>query len=174
MDSPFVILLLRLLHIGSGVFWVGGVLMFARFVFPAALALGPAAGPMMDQLTRVRKVPSALLGAGVVNILSGLALFWRDSGGFQGPWMKTGTGMTFGTGGLLAIIALGIGMSVNAPTAKRLGALSAAIQSKGGPPSPEQAAEMQRLQGRLGGALRAVSVLLVLSTVAMALARYVG
>jgi len=174
MNSTLVLWLLRLLHIFSGVFWVGGVLLFARFIFPAARALGPAAGPVMNHLTQVQKLPSALLGAGVVNILTGLLLFWRDSGGFQGPWMATATGMTFGTGGLLAIIAIGIGMSVNSPTAKQIGALAGAIQAKGGPPSPDQAAEMQRLQNRLGKALQVVSILLVLATAAMALARYVG
>ena len=173
MNSTAVILLLRLFHIGTGVFWVGGLLVFARFLFPTALALGPAAGPVMDHMTRVLKLPNSLIGAAVVNILSGLLLFWRDSAGSQGAWMSSGTGMTFGTGGVLAIIAFGIGVSVNAPTAKQLGALGAAIQAKGGPPTPDQAAEMQRLQKRLGAALRAVSLLLVLATAAMALARYI-
>ena len=173
MNSTVVVLLLRLFHIGSGVFWVGGILLFARFLFPAAKALGPAAGPVMDHMNRVLKLPNALLGAGVVNILTGLLLYWRDSGGFQGAWMKTGTGMTFGTGGLFAIAALVVGLTVNRPIATQLGALGGAIQAKGGPPSPEQAAEMQRLQTRLGTALRIVATLLVLATAAMALARYV-
>jgi uncharacterized membrane protein len=172
MNAPVVLLLLRLFHIGAGVFWVGGILIFARFIFPAARALGPAAGPFTDYLTRVLNLPRALIGAATVNIVTGIALYWRDSGGFQGPWMSTPTGMTFGTGGLLAIIALAIGLSVNAPTATKLGALGAAIHAQGRPPSPEQAAEMQRLQNRLGTALQAVAVLLFLATAAMALARY--
>jgi uncharacterized membrane protein len=173
MNSTVVVLLLRLFHIGSGVFWVGGILLFARFLFPTARALGPAAGPVMDHMNRVLKLPNALLGAAIVNILSGVMLYWRDSGGFQGAWMRTGTGMTFGTGGLLAILALVIGVTVNRPTAERMGALGASIQAKGGPPSPEQSAEMQRLMNRLGTALRMISVLLVLATAAMALARYI-
>ena len=172
MLSPGVVLVLRILHILPAVFWVGGVLMFARFVFPAARAVGPAAGPLMDQLIRVRKLSQALLGAGVFASLSGLALYWHDSAGFQGPWMSSVTGMTFGTGGLLAIVALVIGMTVNSPTAKRLGALTASIQAQGAPPSPDQSAQMQRLQGRLGAAIQIVTVLLVLATVAMATARY--
>ena len=61
MISAGVVVVLRLFHIGAGVFWVGGVLMFARFIFPAVQAVGPAAGPLMDQLTRVRQLPRALL-----------------------------------------------------------------------------------------------------------------
>jgi hypothetical protein len=173
MNSTVVILLLRLFHIGTGVFWVGGILIFARFLFPTAVALGPAAGPVMDHMSRVLKLPNALMGAAVVNILSGLLLYWRDSGGFQGAWMSSGAGMTFGTGGVLAIVALTIGATVNVPTSKQFGAVAAAVQAKGGPPSPEQAAETQRLQRRLGSALRAVAALLVLATAAMALARYI-
>ena len=172
MLSPGVVLVLRILHILPAVFWVGGVLTFARFVFPAARAMGPAGGPFMDQLTRVRQLPRALLGAGSVATLTGLALYWHDSAGFQGPWMSSVTGMTFGTGGLLAIIALVIGMTVNSPTARQLGVLTAAIQAQGIPPSPEQSAQMQRLQGRLGLAIQIVTVLLLLATAAMATARY--
>lgn len=172
MESPVLIWILRLLHILTGVFWVGGVLLFARFLFPAARALGPAAGPMMDQLTRVRKLPQSLLGAALVSILSGLLLYWHDSAGFQGPWLGSPTGMAFGTGGFLGIIAFVIGLTVNSPTARQLGALGAAIQARGGPPAPEEAGEMRRLQERLGVALQVVTILLVLATAAMAVARY--
>lgn len=173
MMSLGVLLVFRLVHVLSGVFWVGGILFLSRFVFPAARALGPAAGPVIDHLNRVLKVPIALMGCGVLTILSGLGLFWNDSMGFKGPWMSSHTGMTFSLGALSAIIALGIGMTVNAPTAKRMGAVAAQIQAKGGPPTPEQAAEMQRLQHRLGGAAQVVTVLLLLTTAAMGLARYV-
>jgi hypothetical protein len=172
MFSSGIVVVLRLFHIGAGVFWVGGVVMFARFIFPAVQAVGPAAGPFMDQLTRVRQLPRALLGAGFVTSLTGLALYWHDSAGFQGTWMSSVTGMALGTGGLLAIVALVIGLTVNSPTARRLGALAAAVQSQGAPPSPEQSAQMQQLQARLGAAGRIVTVLLVLATAAMATARY--
>ena len=174
MSSQLVVVLLRLLHIISGVFWVGSVLFFARFLLPTATALGPAAGPVMDHLARVKKVPQALIAAGFLSILSGLALYWKDSAGFQSDWMRSATGMTFGTGGVLALIAILIGITVNRPTADRLGELMAAIQSGGGPPSPEQTASMHALQARLRTALRIVAVILLLATAAMALARYVG
>ena len=172
MFSSAIVVVLRLFHIGAGVFWVGVVLMFARFIFPAVQAVGPAAGPVMDQLTRVRQLPRALLGAGFVTSLSGLLLYWHDSVGFQGAFMSSVTGMAFGTGGLLAIVALVIGLTVNSPAARRLGALATAVQTQGAPPSPEQSAQMQQLQARLGSAGRIVMVLLVIATAAMATARY--
>lgn len=173
MLSLGLLWLFRLIHIVTGVFWVGGVLMFSRFVFPAARALGPAGGPMMDQLTRVRQLPRALLSAGGMNVISGLVLYWNASIGFRGEWIRTPTAMVFGTGGVLAIAALLIGLAINAPTAKRLGGVVAQVQAQGGPPTADQATEIQRLQNRLGAALRLVAALLVLATAAMAVARYV-
>jgi len=173
MNSIGVLWFLRLFHIGAGVFWVGSILFMARFIFPTAVALGPAAGPFMDQLTRVRKLPSALLGAAIVNILTGIGLFWRASLGFEGAWMRSPTGKVFGVGALLAIAGFLVGVLVNLPTTKQLAALTAAVQSKGGPPSPDQTALMQRLQRRLGAGLRTIAALLFLATAAMALARYV-
>lgn len=174
MSSLGMVLLFRLIHILSGVFWVGGILIFARFIFPTARALGPAAGPFMDQVVRVRKLPRALILAGVFSVLSGVGLYWRDSMGFRAEWMATPTAMVLGTGGLLAIAALVIGVTVNAPTAQRLAALSGKIQAQGGPPTPEQEAEVRRLQKRLGVVLPLITALVVLATVAMALARYVS
>ena len=173
MNSQPVLLLFRLFHIGAGVFWVGSILFFARFLFPAAQALGPAAGPVLDYITRVKKMPQTLLAAGFVTVLSGLGLYWRDSGGFQSEWMRSPTAMVFGTGAALAIIALIYGILVNKPAAERLGALAGEIKTGGGAPTAAQIAEMQALQKRLKSALRVVATLLVLTTAAMALARYV-
>jgi uncharacterized RDD family membrane protein YckC len=47
------------------------------------------------------------------------------------------------------------------------------VQAAGRPPSPDEAAAIQRLQARLASAALVVAVLLLLATAAMALARYV-
>ena len=46
------------------------------------------------------------------------------------------------------------------------------VRTSGGPPSAEQAAEMQRLQGRLAGAMKVAAVLVVAAAALMAVARY--
>src|ERR1041384_655303 len=109
MSSTAVLWLLRLIHILSGVFWVGGFMVFARFVFPAALAVGPAAGTGLDQLNSVRQRPRALLGAGTLTILSGLGLYWRDSVGSGSAWAGSPTGRVFGIGALLAVRGVVVG-----------------------------------------------------------------
>jgi uncharacterized membrane protein len=168
-----LMILLRLVHILTGIFWAGGAFLMAGFVAPALRASGPAAGPVMQQLAGVRKLPLWLLWMSHVTLLSGVLLYARDSGGFRSAWMSTGTGVLFGLGGGLALAASVLGMTVNSPTAKRIGALAATLQKGGGPPSPEQAAEMKRLQERLGTASVAGSALLLASAAAMAVARFV-
>ena len=172
MFSTSVVTILRFIHIVVGVCWVGAVVFIAAFLLPTIKAVGPAGGAVMQDLTLVRRLPAFLTAGVLLTTLSGLALFYSDSMGFTGAWMASGPGKTFSFGAALGIITAIMGLTINAPTAKRIGALSAAVRASGGPPSAEQAAELQRLQGRLAGAMRIAAVLLLLATAAMSVARY--
>jgi uncharacterized membrane protein len=168
------LLFLRLLHIVLGVFWVGSVTFVALLLLPSLRAVGPAGGAVMQQLTQVRRLPVWMMVAAILTVLSGLGLYWYDSAGLSSStWLASGSGRTFGLGGVLAIVAVVIGMTVNNPAGKKLGALAAQLQAAGRPPSPEEAATIQRLQERLAKAAVTVAMLLLLATAAMALARYV-
>jgi uncharacterized membrane protein len=162
---------LRLLHIFSGAFWFGGTIFSVRFMMPALGAIGPAAGPAMAELMK-RKLSQVMMGAAIVNVVSGIAMIYVVSGGEVGTWMQLNSSRTFMTGGTLAILALVVGMIMNPPAAKRLGAIAAAVGKRGGPPSGEEMAEMGRLQKRLQTGSVIVSVLLSLAVAAMAVARY--
>ncbi len=170
MPTPAVILL-RLIHVVIGVLWVGSAVFLAVFLIPAIRASGPAGGAVMGQLQN-RKLSIWIMVMAFLTILSGLGLYAHDSAG-SATWLASGPGRTFGLGAVFAIVTLVIGMSVNAPTASKLSALGASIAASGGPPSAEQAAEMQRLQVRLGKAAVAAAVLLLCAASAMAVARYV-
>ncbi len=118
--SSTTIILLRIVHIVSGVFWVGSALFVARFLLPSLRAVGPAAGPVMQQLNQTRKLPVYLMGAMLLTILSGITLIMHDSSVSQGAFMSSSTGRVFGVGGLLALIAGIVGLSVNMPAARRM------------------------------------------------------
>ena len=168
-----MLILFRIIHVLAGVFWVGTAVFTAAFLVPTVRAIGPAGGPVMQQLAQVRKLPLYLMAAMILTLLSGIGLYSRASGGFSSAWMQSGPGITFGIGGALGLVAGLIGMFIVSPTAKRTGALAAAMQGAGKPPSPEQQAEMQRLQARAGTYSALGAGLLVLATTAMAVARYV-
>ncbi|CAN5825035.1 hypothetical protein BH11GEM1_BH11GEM1_17350 [soil metagenome] len=173
MISYPTLLVLRVIHVVLGVCWAGALVFIAAFLLPALKASGPAAAPVMAQLSQVRKMPDYLIGMGLLTLLSGTALFWNDSAGFNESWMQTGPGRTFSVGGTLGVIVLLMGLMINVPTSRKLGALSGAVKDAGGPPSAEQAAEIARLQGRLATVMRIAAVLIVLAAAAMSVARYI-
>jgi cytochrome b subunit of formate dehydrogenase len=163
--------ILRLIHIFSGVFWAGVGLMMAGFVNPSAKAVGPESGKFMQQLARQNRFPLLVEVAALLTILSGFWLYWLVSGGFQVNWITSKTGLFLTIGGVVTIVAYALGYVFQKPAVKRMAALGQEIQAAGGPPSPEQMAEMQAQQKKLaqGGLLSAV--LLAIAVVVMALAR---
>ena len=170
MSDTVTLYLLRAIHVVSGVLWVGVVVFTAAFLMPAVEAVGPAGGALMQHLVRVQRLPFWILGSMLLTVFSGITLYWHDSAGFQSAWLASGPGRVFGLGGALGITAGLVGMVVNAPTARRLGQIAA---EAAGQPTPDQAAEMQRLQGRLRRVGNALAVLVLLATLCMAVARYV-
>jgi uncharacterized membrane protein len=162
---------LRLLHILSGAFWFGAVMFSVRLLMPSLRAAGPAAGPIMAQLNQ-RKMSTVFMGAAILNLVSGIWLIFISSGGAPGEWLKAGMGRTIGVGAVCAILAMILGAIVNPPAVKRMGQIAAVAAKRGGPPSPEEAAEIQRLQMRMSRANAFVAILLTLAVSAMAVARY--
>lgn len=172
--SPSTMIALRLIHIVVGVSWAGSILFIAFFLLPATNRLGAAGGPIMNELMVVKKLPIYLMAGVILTVLSGFALYWLDSAGFTSKiWLGSNQARVLGMGGVLGIIVAIIGGAVNAPTSKKLAILGAQVHAAGGPPSPEQAAEMQRLRGRLKTAINVTAVLILLAVTCMAVARYV-
>ena len=163
---------LRIVHIVAGVFWVGSVAFMFVYIEPTTRALGPQAAPVMAHLTQRRRLPTITLTSGVLTVVAGLILYWRSSGGLQRDWITSPLGLGFTVGGVAAILALAIGATVVRRSVQRMGAVAGAVASSGGPPSQEQGAEIQMLQRRMRVWGRTMLVLLVVSVVAMAAARY--
>jgi hypothetical protein len=169
----WLIVVLRFLHIVAGVFWAGAAFVVAGFILPTAAASGPEGGRFVRRLALERGLTRSMVGAGVVAVAAGLILLWIDSAGFTAGFMGSGMGVVLSIGGLAALGALATGFHA-AATASRLGRLGATIEGQGGPPSSEQAAQMQQYQARLASRARAVAAMLVIAVVCMAVARYVA
>jgi hypothetical protein len=165
--------LLRTLHIVFGAIWVGGVFFLAAFILPSARAIGPAAGPMMGQLTQARQLPRWLLYFGLITIVAGFWMYWLDSAGANPDWMKSTPAKIYGFGAIFALIAWLIGMMLNAPLARKLGETSARIAASGAPPTDADKAAIGGMQARLAMFTNVAVTLLILATVCMAVARYI-
>lgn len=172
MTANWVFLLLRVVHVVAGVLWVGGVVFMTRFLLPSARAAGAGAGPIMQQLS-ARKLAAYTPIVAVLTVLAGFGLYWRDSAGFRShEWLSSPSAMTFGTGGILAILVWILGIVVIGPAGKRMTELGASMQA-GGPPAPERIAEMQALHARMSWSSKLASVFLIITAILMAVARYV-
>lgn len=165
-------IVLRFIHVLSGVFWAGSVIFVAGFLVPGLLASGPAGGQVMQQVMAVRKYPEAAGIAAVLTILSGGTMYWHNAAVSSGGWAGSVPGITYAIGALSALAAFTIFVTVIRPTGNKLLAFGRAMQSSGGPPSPEQAAALVGLQIRMAGASRLGAICLAITVVAMAIARY--
>jgi uncharacterized membrane protein len=174
LATNWFFVIFRLIHILAGVAWVGGVFFLVMYVQPSAAAIGPAAGPMMGQLLGVRKVVDRLLMLAGTTIAAGLVLYikrWIDKGSF-GDWVGSGYGAALTIGMIAAIAAASIGAFGTRPNVQRLMALQGQIAASGGPPAPEQGAEVAALQAKLKAFARVALGLLVIAVAMMATAEY--
>jgi hypothetical protein len=168
------VIVLRLIHILSGVFWVGAATGFFLFVQPSIVAAGPAGGVVMREISMVRRFPVVQTIAATLTVLAGFLLYLKDSAGFDTGWMFGAGGIGFTIGGLAAIAAWAAGLGAVRPRVTRLGAIGAAVQSSGGPPSAEQQAEIGKLQAELRTLGLTHVVLFVIAVAGMASARYLA
>ena len=85
------LIVLRLIHILGGIFWVGSALTFFYFVQPTASATAPESQRFMLHLLGTRRLGDATLAAAIFNVGAGAILIWRDSNGLDATWL-TGPG----------------------------------------------------------------------------------
>ena len=168
------IIVLRLVHILGGIFWVGSGLFTGFFLMPALASSGPTLGQVMAGLQQ-RRYFSVVPIVAVLTILSGLRLMWIDSAGFASAYFASASGRTFAASGAIAILAFALALLVVRPAGLRTLRLGASL---GGMPEGAEraalAAQIAALQRRAAAASTAVVALLVLAAAGMAVARYLG
>lgn len=151
------LLVLRLLHIVLGAFWVGAIFFTALFLMPAMAAAGPDAAKVSQALQQ-RGFMKVMPIVALLTILTGIDLLRRASAGFQSEWFGSGPGMGYSTGMLAAIVAFLIGFFFMRPAMMKAATLP-----------PAEAAPLRRRGMVLN---QVVAVLLLVATAAMAVARY--
>lgn len=166
------VLVLRLIHIGAGAFWVGAVFTFFLFVQPAAIAIGPDATKFTYQLLHHRRLPVVIFGSAVVTVLAGLWLLWITSNGFDPDLLFSPARLGFTVGGVAAIITLGIGGLYVLPRTRTTEGILGQLLADGRPPSPDEQQTLARVgrEGRQAGWI--VIAGLTIAVVSMATAGY--
>ncbi len=172
MDS--LVLIERILHVGSAMIWFGGAIIGSFFLAPTAEALGKAGQPFMDHLVNRRRMGIFFPIVAAAAILSGAALYWRDSGGLQVSWITTSIGIAYTIGAIAALLSfIGglvlVGPSVAAQTAVRNELAAAGVDA----PDDDQRRRLERADRQMRLATRIDLPLLTVAALSMAVARYV-
>ena len=163
--------LLRLLHIGAGVFWAGALFFNAVLLEPAMRQLGPQSGTVMQSLMR-RGMQRLMLGSATVTILAGAGLMARNAMDSNGTWMGSPMGITISIGAATALLVFILGFAITLPAVKKMGMMGPAIASASDERQRQELqAQAHALGKRLRFTLRVNAVLLGVTVVTMAIAR---
>jgi uncharacterized membrane protein len=163
-----LMIVLRLLHILSGVFWVGAGLVMFFFIGPSLGATAEAGQKFSQHLMTHTRFTAIMTIAAILTVLAGSILYWIDSGGLSSAWMHSGAGLGFGIGAFFGLIGLVFGIMVG-NTNGALAKLGMQIQGK---PTPEQMAQIGALRKRQSIVSPINAYSLIIATLFMAIARY--
>jgi hypothetical protein len=171
--APFM-LVFRFLHIVSGALWVGSAFLFVGIIGPSAAEVGPSAGPLLHVAVKKRKVAHIITGLGAVTVIAGWVLWLHNMSLYPslGDWLSSRFGLVLTIGGVLATTSLFVGYLGVGRKVERLVDVGDEVAASGGPPSPEQQGEMDRLGAAMEVFGKMDLTLLLLAVTAMSTARY--
>ena len=170
MNTEFLVL--RAIHVYGAVLWAGTNPFVAFFLMPAMGLAGPAGGPVMGALVK-RKLFTIIPVVAVATMLAGLRMLWLVSAGFSASYFATRSGMTYVAGATGALAAFTIFMLVNHPAVGRMMQLG---QQMAQAPEAERgplAAQLGAIRARAATASIVTALIISLTILAMAVARYV-
>ena len=166
------LLVLRLIHVVASVCWAGGAFIYFLFITPTAKALAPTGMQFVQHMVTKRRFSVFMVISSTLTVLSGALLIWQFASGNWLGYVKTGPGLGFTLGSIAGIVVYIIGMAGITPRAVKISKIGGEIQAAGGPPTPEQSAQLQKLDRELSALDLADFVLVALSLALMATARY--
>jgi uncharacterized membrane protein len=164
----WLLVVLRLIHIIGGVFWVGAALLMNFFIAPSMRATGDAGKQFIGHLVAKTRFSLVMSISAYATIIAGFLLYGLDSQWFTSGWLASSTAAGFGVGAVFALVGLVSGL-INGANNKKLGQLGAQIQGK---PTTEQAAALSAISKQQAWVLPVNSWSLLLALFFMAIARY--
>ena len=164
-------LILRIIHIFTGVFWAGFAFFNIIFLQPTIRAIGAEGQKTMQHLTQKTRFLNTLYISATLTVISGLIMYWILAGS-RFALLQGGYGHSITLGSIAGLIVWVLLMFVIHPIFNRMKALGKEIQAQGNPPTPEQTVEMQALVTKLGKVGKLAAALLAIAVLGMAAARY--
>jgi len=168
-----LVIVLRIVHIFSGIFWVGFGLFNFFYFQPAIRATGAEGMAVMQHLNQKTNLMPTVYLAATLTFLSGLGLFWPLAVSMPST-LHSSYGIVISVGSLSGIIAWLHAIFLVRKIISKIQVLGGQIQSQEGPPTPDQQSEMDALASRLNRAGKMVIVFMVIAVFGMSIAQYVN
>src|ERR1043165_6777028 len=165
----YLIWLLRIIHIVSGVFWVGGTLVMTFFIGPAVSATADAGQRFVGHLMNNLKFSNRMSIAAGLTVLAGIILYGLDARA-GAAWVRSAMGIGLSIGAVFAIIGLITGIMIGRTTTA-MAQLGAQFKGK---PTPAQITQMQTIQKQQRMYSITSAAALILAVVFMSISRYLG
>jgi hypothetical protein len=166
-----LMIILRVVHVLSGIFWVGFAIFNLAFLQPTIRATGAEGQKTLQHLMRKTRLMTTVYVAATLTMLTGLIQLGIVSN-MQHSFINSGWGLIITLGSLSGIVAWFIAIHFIRSIFNKMGVVGMELQSSDGPPSHEKVIEMQGLVERLGKVGKTALVFMVISVIGMAAARY--
>ncbi len=164
------VLVLRLLHVVGGIFWVGAALLMNFFIAPTIRATGDGGRQFAGHFMARTRFTMAMNVAVLSTAVAGFLLLGLDSDWFRSQWLHSGAGVGFTIGGLFGLAGLVTGF-MNGGNVRKMAGLAAQIQGK---PTPEQAAQMGAITKQQAWVVPVNTWTLLIAAILMAVSRYLA
>ena len=170
MNSLMIIL--RLIHIFSGVFWVGVAFFNIYYLQPTIRQTGAEGQKVMRHLMQQTRFTAVSYGTATLSMLSGLIMYWIISK-FRLSFLSSGYGLVLTIGGIAGLIAWVVVIVFLRNNFNKMTNIGKQIQAQGGPPTADQATQMQVLGSQLTKIGQISIILMTIALIGMSVAQYV-
>ena len=167
-----IMIVLRIVHIFSGVFWVGTSFFNIGFLQPTVQGTGNEGRKVMQYLTSQTRFTITVYTAATLSLLSGWTMYWILFG-FRLSVLSSGYGLLLSIGGLAGTIAWVIAIVFVRRILGQMAAIGKSIQEQGGVPTPEQGSQLQASSAQLLKLGQRGVWLMVVALLGMSIAQYV-
>ena len=170
MDIYMIIL--RLIHFFAGTFWVGASALLVLVISPAIKKMGPDGVKFMQNLNRMPSFGMFFPILALLTVISGALMYWEVSDGFNADWMELDSSIVLSIGAVAGILAFLHGGGTLGRASGKMNELAKAVEGQGGPPTPEQQAELIETAAYFELHSRISFGLMIVAVAGMASARY--
>jgi len=166
-----VMLILRLIHIPCGIYWAGATFVLASHITPTVKAIAPDGQKFMAYFSGKANISGWLGVTASLTFLSGATMYFLN---FQTKYPpSTVQGIAILTGAILGTLAWGHGATAQRKAIENMQKLGMQIASQGKPPTPEQAAEMGVMSGKIERNGQILAIMLGITVILMATFQYI-